>query len=334
MKRIALFLICIPVFVLSQSSGEIGPIATSIAGNNVDSPAIWIAPNPENSLVFLTEKKGGAIMVFRADKKATFLKRIGGMKRPNGVAALQNAPFRVKDLLFVTDRDANRIHIYSVPDFQLRGVFGEGMPQPMGIALYQDNSVVYAFVVFKRVEGDAKVVRFRIMENNGQLKAVKEIQFGKELPAGQESIFVDQDRKRVFVADENERNIKVYSLDGKWQTNFGSGIFQNQVEGIVIARCEKEYIIATDQQSKTEFEFFDPSTYKHLATIRGKAANTDGIAITTSSLPDFPNGLFVAQSDPDDSGGRHAEFYDLNQMLMIAGLPSCQSPSTASVHLR
>src|SRR5262249_7543335 len=36
---------------------------------------------------------------------------------------------------------------------------------------------------------------------------------------------------------------------------------------------------------------------------------------TEHLLPDYPDGLFVARSDPDGSGGRHLEFYHLNQLL-------------------
>ncbi len=328
MKALEFLFICLPFFAVAESPPVVQPVAISIAGKNVDSPAIWIAPKPEESLVFLTEKKGGSVMVFKADKKATFLKRIGGMKRPNGIAVLQDAPFDETDLLFVTDRDANRIHIYSVPDFQKRATFGEGIPQPMGIALYQGrwDYVVYAYVVFKRAEGDARVVRFRIVEEDGKFSAIREIQFGKELAAGQESIFVDPERQRVLVADENERDIKVYDLDGRYETKFGEGKFESQVKGIAIAQCARDYIIASDQQAVTEFEFFDRATYSHLGTVRGKASNTDGIALTNFSLPDFPGGLFVAQSDPDESGGHHAEFYDFNQLLFAAGLPSCSAP--------
>ena len=333
MKGLAFLFIFLPFFAVAESPHLVQPVALTMAGKNVDSAAIWIAPKPEESLVFLSEKKGGSVMVFKADKKATFLKRIGGMKRPNGIAVLQNAPFDVNDLLFITDRDANRIHIYSVPDFQNRGTFGEGIPQPMGIALYQGKAdyVVFAYVVFKRAEGDAKVVRFRIIEEGGKFSAIREIQFGKELTAGQENIFVDPERNRVLVADENERDIKIYDLDGRYETKFGDGKFQGQVEGIAIGQCSRDYIIASDQQIVTEFEFFDRATYRHLGTARSKASNTDGIAVTNFSLPDFPDGLLVAQSDPDHSGGRHAEFYDFNQLLHAAGLPTCNSHATSRI---
>jgi hypothetical protein len=97
------------------------------------------------------------------------------------------------------------------------------------------------------------------------------------------------------------------------------------VEGIVISQCDSHnYVVVSDQLDFTEFEFFDHETLKHLGTVKGYAQRTDGIAVNTDPLPDFPGGLFVAQSDPDDTGGRHAEFYDFNALLNAAGLPNCR----------
>jgi 3-phytase len=308
-------------FVFSFSSrAQIKPVVTTMPGTNVDSLAIWIAPNKTDSLVFLTEKSGGQVMVFKADAQATFVRRFGQFKRPNGIGILQNARIGAvrKDLAFITDRDDNRVSIYSIPDFSLLGTFGTDLVQPMGIALYQRprDKAVFAYIVQKRATADDKVVRYRLTEAEGQLSAERELQFGREVSVGQETVAVDAARQHVLVADENERDIKVYNLDGKLQRSFGKGAFEAQVEGIVLAACGKGgYIVASDQKDITEFEFFDRITYKHLGTVKGTAAHTDGIALTLAKLPSFPNGLFTAQSDPASTGGLHAEFYDFGAML-------------------
>lgn len=309
----------------SQSGGLPQPVVVTIPGKNVDSPAIWIAPKIEDSLVLLTEKGGGDVMVFKADAKATFVQRFGKLKRPNGVAILQNTPVGSikKDLAFVTDRDGNLINVYSVPEFELMGTFGEGAKQPMGVSLYHRKSddAVFAFVVLKLAKADQKVIRYRITEQNGRITGRHEINFGKELLTNQETIVVDADRELVYTADENRHEIKVYDLDGQMKTSFGQGHFSAQVEGVALTGCGKSgYIIATDQRRQTEFEVFDRVSFEHLATIRTSLKVTDGVALTEKSLPDFPHGLFVAHSDPDGSGGRHAEFYHLDKLLESVGL--------------
>jgi 3-phytase len=307
------------------ATAQINPVVTTIPGHNVDSLAIWIAPNKADSLVLLTEKSGGQIMVFKADPQATFVRRFGAFKRPNGIAILQNVRFGAsrKDLVFITDRDDNRVSVYSIPDFELLGTFGTDLQQPMGIALYPHprEQTIFAYVVQKRASADDKIVRYQIRAPNGRLVAQRDLQFGSEVSVGQESVAVDVARQQVFVADENERDIKMYDLTGKFLRRFGKGVFEAQVEGIVIAACGRQgYIIASDQKDVTEFEFFDRATLQHLGTVRGTAAHTDGIALTQSKLPHFPNGLFIAQSDPESTGGRHAEFYDFGALLRFLKL--------------
>jgi 3-phytase len=301
------------------------PVAVTIAGKNVDSPAIWIAPKPEDSLALLTEKGGGQVMVFKADAKATFVRRFGKLKRPNGLAILQNVQIGSikKDLAFVTDRDGDIVHVYSIPDFELVGTFAEKLKEPMGISLYhrQRDNAVFAYIVRKFGRDNDKVIRYRITEQQGRITGAREINFGRELLTNQETVLVDADRELLYIADENRHEVKVYDLDGKLVTAFGKGHFSAQVEGIALTGCGKSgFIIATDQRGVTEFEVFDRATFEHLGTIRTSLRVTDGIALTETSLPDYPRGLFVAHSDPDGSGGRHAEFYHLDQLLGSAGL--------------
>ena len=309
----------------AQSSDPPRPVAVSMPGKNVDSPAIWIAPNPEDSLVLLTEKGGGSVMVFKADSKATFVRRFGRFKRPNGVAVLQGVAIGSvkKDLAFVTDRDGDVVQVYSIPDFELVGKFAEGVAKPMGISLYHrpGDGAVFAYLVSKYGRGDDKVIRFRLGDREGRITATREINFGKELLTDQETVMVDADRELVYVADEDRHEIKVYDLDGKLQTTFGKPYFSAQVEGIVLTGCGRSgFIIAVDQKSVTELEIFDRATFQHLGTIKTALHLTDGLAVTEHPLRDYPDGLFVAQSDPDGSGGRQVEFYHLNQLLKSVGL--------------
>ena len=304
------------------------PATITPAGENVDSPIVWHSESADQTLVLLSEKGAGSVLVFSATRPPKLIRRVAGMKRPNGLAVLANSPFAIaKELVFVTDRDANAVYAYSLPDFKRVGIFAEDLKRPMGITVYSDKSStnVFAYIVQKDGEGDSKVVRYRIIEKDGVIGGVRELQFGKELTVGQETVMVDSQKRRVFVADEKARDIKIYDLNGKFLNNLGTGKFSADVEGIVVCQCaSRSYIVVSDQMDVTEFEIFDNESLKHLGTVRGHARRTDGIAVTTEALPDFPGGLFVAQSDPDDTGGRHAEYYDLNQLLKAASLPNCR----------
>ncbi len=303
--------------VFAQQNAPVQPVAKTIGGRDVDSLAIWVAPRKADSLVLLTEKKGGSVMVFKANKEATFVRRFGEFKRPNAVVvAKAKIAGRKQDLAFITDRDGNAVYVYSVPNFEKLGVFATDVPQPMGISVYKRGRNLVAYVVAKRATGNDKVIRFKIVAENGRVSGVRETEFGKELTPNEETVYVDRKTRTVYVADENAQNIKVYDADGRLQKVIGDGAFQAQVEGIALAQCgRKQFLIATDQRDVSEFEIFDLSDAKHLGTVITTAQRTDGIALTQTKLPDFPHGLFVAQSDPDQSGGLRAEFFDLRQIL-------------------
>ncbi len=304
--------------VFAQQNAPVQPVAKTIGGRDVDSLAIWIAPRKADSLVLLTEKKGGSVMVFKANKEATFVRRFGEFKRPNAVVVVQNAKIAGKkqDLAFITDRDDNAVYVYSVPNFEKLGRFATDVPQPMGISVYKRGRDLVAYVVAKRATGNDKVIRFKIVAENGQISGLRETEFGREVTPNEETVYVDRKTRIVYVADENAQNIKVYDADGHLLKVIGDGAFQAQVEGIALAQCgRKQFLIATDQRDVSEFEVFDLSDGKHLGSVITTAQRTDGIALTQTKLPGFPHGLFVAQSDPDQSGGLRAEFFDLRQIL-------------------
>jgi hypothetical protein len=191
----------------------------------------------------------------------------------------------------------------------------------MGISVYRRGRDLIAFVIAKRAEGNDKIIRFRVTEVKGKIVGIREKEFGKELTPNQETIYVDPKTKRVYAADETARNIKIYDLDGNWQKTFGDGVFQAQVEGISIADCRgKRYLIASDQREINEFEIFELPNLQHRGTVITTSSRTDGISLTTEKLPDFPKGLFIAQTDPDDTGGLRAEFFDLREFFAEAKL--------------
>jgi 3-phytase len=311
------------VAISSAQNEPLKPAVVTMEGRNVDSMAFWIAPRTSESLVLVTEKAGNEVMVFRANGKAEFVRRFGQFQRPNAIVVVQNVKLgkNKMDLAFITERDANKVSVYSIPQFEKVGEFAQEVPQPMGISIYRNKNELRAFVVAKRAEGNEKVIRFRITHENGKVGGTREVSFGAELAPNQETVFVDPKTAMVYVADEIARNIKIYNLDGVLQKTFGDGIFQAQVEGIALAECRgRRLLIATDQLEVSEFEIFDLKDHRHLGTVKTTASRTDGIALTQARLPDFKNGLFVAQTDPDNTGGLRAEFYDLQKFFGNAGI--------------
>lgn len=324
MIRISVIFVVLLTSVTAFSQVQpLKPVASTLDGDNVDSIAIWTAKKRSDSLVLVTEKSGGSLMIFKADRNATFLRRVGGLNRPNGIDIAKG--FRLgrkkRDLAFVTERDGGKISVFSIPDFEKIAEFGQGIHKPMGISVHRSGKRIVAFVVPKGDDGGPKAIRFRISDDNGSLVAVREKEFGAELTPDQETVFFDRKTKLLYIADETAQDIKVYDFDGNLKRTFGKGVFQAQVEGISIADCRgKRYLVASDQRDVTEFEIFELPGYAHRGSVVTTASRTDGIALTTEKLPDYPKGLFIAQTDPDDTGGLRTEFFGLDQIFARAGL--------------
>jgi 3-phytase len=98
----------------------------------------------------------------------------------------------------------------------------------------------------------------------------------------------------------------------------GSGIFRHEPEGTALVRCGKGgYWIACDQaENQSYFRVFDRLSLEYIGTFVGEAtANTDGVALTQTAFPSFPEGAFFAVHD--DSA---VSAFDLGEILIRLAL--------------
>jgi 3-phytase len=118
---------------------------------------------------------------------------------------------------------------------------------------------------------------------------------------------VDPENQCLLLCDEITRDIKVYSLDGKFTGRvFGKGIFQGEPEGLVLVRQSETspeqgyYLIAEQRPFLTLLHLFDRKTYEEKAVFTGNPnlANTDGIAFYQGDFGPFKQGaLFCVHDD-------------------------------------
>ena len=279
--------------------------------STLDSPAIWVAPDPLNSILYTTAKKSGNLEK-DAPSTGSYLGTLGTpgsgpgeLDRPNGVAVAYDFVLGNEkiDLLIVVERDNHRFSVFKLPGEQFLGYFAENvLDRPYGVAVNWYENELYVYITDP---GSSKhpVYVYRLFDDNGTLNAVLHTSFNS-YPAGEESIVVDHNLGRVLVADE-QGEVYVYSLFGQnLLTRFGSGYFTGDVEGLVIYDCggDSGYVIISDQiGSATEFEIFSRKKYHHIGTFTGKSPHipkeTDGLALTQYALPNLPNGALWAQSD-------------------------------------
>jgi myo-inositol-hexaphosphate 3-phosphohydrolase len=258
---------------------------------------VWVAPNPDDSLLFITHKRG-KVDVWNL-KTNKIVNTLTGFKNTNGVAVDQS-----ENTVYITDpldRVVKKYFISNIVSGKLAPTmtFGEDFtqaPNAMGITVYHDaGSFIY---VTYNSKGAIRLSEsfVKVFKSDGTF--VRGWSVGKvEL----ESIKCDDDHKVILVADESNNLVKVYRPDGVFVQNFGVGAFGGKspdAEGIDIYECNDDGYIIVSNQKVNEFEIFDRKTYKNLARFKIKnALDTDGIALTQASLFNYPQGGFFAQSD-------------------------------------
>ena len=331
MKHLLITTLCAGLFSL-KAQPETVTVQESwftfdIPAENVDSIAYWENPEGDTPWLLVTAKASHAVHVYDA-RNGFLLKRVGGLgafagqfNRPNGIAVAD-------DLMFVVERDNQRVQILKLPEFSPVISFGaESLIKPYGLWVQElgiDPSDpdspryrVYVTDNYEYAEGQRTAdgaippiaelgerVRVYDIERDGDvLDAELSFSFGATEGAGTlqvvESIWGDPAHNQLFISEENPEtgsSLKVYTLDGEFTgTVVGQDIFQFQSEGLAID-TERNWLIATDQgKTANYFHIFEVGTYQHLGTFEGTyTLNTDGVCLVTTPIGYHKGGIFFA----------------------------------------
>jgi 3-phytase len=302
-------------------------VITEPTKHDTDDPAIWInRSNPAQSLILGTDKNvDGALYVFGLDGKVQSDKVVRGLVRPNNVDVAYGLMIggKATDIAVVTERYANRLRVYRLPD--MAPVDGGGVPvfagerarDCMGIALYTRASDGAIFAIVSRSDYQAPLQgylhQYRLIDDGtGTVRAVFSRSFGewsgkKEI----EAIAVDNELGHVFYSDEAYGIRKYHADPSADDADEQLGIiglegFAEDREGISIYRtgAATGYIIISDQQNnafrvyRREGSPEKPHEHAFIKSVPVSAIESDGSEVTNMALgPAFPNGLFVAMSN-------------------------------------
>lgn len=312
--------------------------------DELDSLATWM--HEDGSLwVIATAKSTHRLVVYDGDSGEQ-LRHVGGrgsepgrFTRPNGVVVYA-------DLLFVTERDAPRVQVLSLPGFDPVGSFGgTELRSPYGIWLHEtapDRLEVYVTdnfmygadytVVPPAHELDQRVRRYRLeFLPEGGFEPEYLGSFGDTAPDTSlrivESIAGDPAFDRLLVADEDRRHLPTlheYTLDGRYTgRHLPAGSFAGEPEGVALWDCTPDggYWIAVDQlRPHALFHLYDRAGLAPRGSFRGTVtAYTDGIAVHAASTRRFPHGVLYAVHDD-----RSVTAFDLGDVARALGLdPAC-----------
>ncbi|MBI4402502.1 MAG: phytase, partial [Nitrospirae bacterium] len=303
-------------------------------GSVLDQVAFWVAPNPAESLMFVTAKSSASVEVWRhpftPGNQITSITQ--GLQRPNGVHVDQE-----DNLLYVTNRGTQAaVLVYQLAAgtsaFPLVRMIGQGDystdsaagPMEVHTARVGGEKRVY---VFEEQPGEAFVYR---TDGTRLLGPV-------DLPgvASLEAFALDEFHQRIYVADQTgfqarlfDMNLQPLNVPGRTDNIISNTVFQGEPEGTQLYDCGngQGFLIHTDQQTSTShFEVFDRATLQHLGLFEMSGVNnTDGIAILGTPLPNYPSGLFAAIDNDVSTVGVH-----WSSLLSATGL-SCPAATSGS----
>jgi 3-phytase len=336
---------CMPAAAGPAAELAVQPrVVTEPVRHDTDDPAIWVnRDDPAASLVLGTDKDvDGALYVFGLDGRIHHDKVVRGLLRPNNVDIAYGVMVggRRVDVAVVTERFANRLRVYRLPDMApLDGggipVFvGERARDAMGIALHTRPGDGALFAIVSRSDQfaptDGYLHQYRLVDDgSGMLRGLFVRAFGqwsgrKEI----EALAVDNELGYIYASDETY-GVRKYHVDPLAEDAedelavFAATDIARDHEGLSIYRRPDGtgYILLSDQQANL-FRIYPreglpgrPHEHPLVGTVRLSTLDSDGSDLTTVELPGFPGGLFVAMSTD-----RTFHLYAVRDLLEAAGL--------------
>ncbi|MGH9203397.1 MAG: phytase [Vicinamibacterales bacterium] len=319
--------------------------ATATVPNDPDDPAIWLpASDPSKALILTTDKMAGTggLYVFGLD--GALRHRIGPLDRPNNVDVEYGARIggELVDIAVVTERKQNRLRVFTIAadGSAIRDVAPRGVPvlqgqmgeagEPMGIALYKrpSDGAVFAIVSPKTGGTSNYLWQYRLEEQQGGVTGRLVRRFGafsrRGPMAGEigeiEALVVDDPLGYVYYSDERF-GIRKWHADPDHADAatelavLGRGAYQGDREGLAIYQRADGggFLVSSDQMpGATRLMIYSrtgqpgrPHDQPLIRAVSTQADSTDGLDVTATVLPGFPDGLLVMMN----SGPRNFLMY-------------------------
>lgn len=285
--------------------------AVNATGDAADDPAIWVAPDPAQSLVIATQKQGG-IYVF--DLSGAVVQEAPG-GRPNNVDLRDSFAWSdgAAPILGASDRTDNTIVLWRFDararrlETQARARIATGFAEVYGFCLGRWNGDLVAVATSKIGE----VKAWRVTPNTqGGVDAEQILSFA--LGSISEGCVIDDDAGVVYVAQELRGiwRAALNDADGGERRMVDSvrrdGPLAADVEGLTLWHGAegRGYLIASVQGRSAYAIYRREGENVYVGSFRIGAGGggdsvegTDGIDVVSAALPGAPRGLFVAQDD-------------------------------------
>ena len=286
-----------------------------------DEVAFWTHPKTPSKSVIIGNDKSASGALYVYDLEGNLIDRSVHINRPTGVSVRYNIRLNTGtyDVVGCAFRSTNEIKIFAInPETRnLRDITSpEGIPtgfekDSYGFCLYkrEQDGQLFAFVTRKENDNIHQI----LLEDDGTGKIKGRVlrSFGKSnMKSFVEGMVADDDYGYLYCADEDYAILKFYAdpniKKGPFIGAFGvkDGI-QGDREGLALYKTPhgKGYLIVSSQGDST-FKIYQRggnNKFVKSAGLRG-VRRTDGIAVTSLSIPPmYPSGAIAAHDDTDNN---------------------------------
>jgi 3-phytase len=296
--------------------------AVAGAGDAADDPALWRASDPANSLILGTDKKSG-LYVYRLDGSTAQYLEAGNMNNVD-IRYGFDAGGRSVDIAVASDRTNIALAVFFIePETGVVAPAPGGtvplyFDDPYGLCLYQTDDALYAFVT---EDDTGRLSQQRLSFEDGAMRAEEVRAFS--LGTITEGCDVDDEAGVLYIAEEN-RGVWTYDAapDGGDAREMFAAVDGETIvadaEGVAIWRdaAHGDTLVVSSQgdSAYAVFALADGALIGRFEINGGeidRTSETDGIAVHAMALPGFPDGVFIAQDDEEDSGGQNFKIADL-----------------------
>ena len=299
-------------------------------GDAADDPAVWVAADPAQSLIFGTDKDNGVYVYNMDGSEHAYLPE----GRLNNVDVRYGFDLgdRVVDIAGASDRSHTGVAFFLI-DPESRAVSYAGavpltdVAEPYGFCLYSSprDGRLYAFVSDKD-PGTFVQLRLGWDGRNVTTEEVRRVTLGTIA----EGCVADDRTGRLYM---NEENVAVWTMGAepgdpalpeRVDTVDGTHIVADAEGAALLPRGETGGWLVVSSQGDNAYAAYDLETRDFVTRFRivdgtvDGVTHTDGLEISAVPLgPDFPAGIMVVQDDENDTGGQNFKFVDLRSVTAV-----------------
>jgi 3-phytase len=289
-----------------------------------DDAAIWIHPDdPGASLIVGTDKQSG-LLVYGLDGSERQYLPVG---HTNNVD-LRTAPWGDSDrtVVVASGRRPSELLILTLDhasgQLQLQKRHKVRLREPYGICLYQDgNQQPYVFL--NSTEGT--LIQYAVDPEYD----ITELRYTK-IASQPEGCVADDDAGMLYIGEERRGIWRMSAdpddpMDPEMFDAIGAGHLMPDIEGLALYNGSRKLLIASSQ-GNSSFAVYDLATSEHVLTFRivgqgriDDVSDTDGVAVTSVSLPGYPQGILVVQDgyNTRPSANQNFKFVSWSDVLEI-----------------